>query len=683
MVKQITSRFRALGLSSLSGLLWLFARGSWPNSYRVAGWVALDTSVVTAALLGAVQIGLDPASSILAVLSPSITLVLIAATVAIFTVHGLYRSVIRYMGHQAVWDLVKVVSLSTLILGALIFFTSTPVPKTVPMMYWLFLFFGVGGLRLVSRRIHQIKDQSDVRSVIIYGAGDTGRQLLNALSHGSDYRVVAFVDDNPGLHDTVINGRPVLAVEEMPDVVAAHSVRQVLLAIPSASQERRRDIINSLVDLPVRVRTIPKISELISSNALVSQIQDVDLDDLLGREPVPPHPELIDRCITDKVVMVTGAGGSIGSELCRQILASSPRELVLLDISEFALYSIDREIKTFCQRQGLRFPVVTLLGSVRDEQRLESIFRTFAVDTVYHAAAYKHVPMVEYNVAEGVANNVHGTWGAAWAAHRAGVATFVLVSTDKAVRPTNVMGASKRFAELILQGLSQIETDTRFCIVRFGNVLGSSGSVVPLFREQISSGGPVTVTHPEVSRYFMSIREASQLVLQAGALGTGGDVFVLDMGEPVRIVELAERMIHLSGYDIERDNLFGEHIDLEYIGLRPGEKLHEELLLGTSVTGTGHPMIMRAEEEAFDFEVIEDAAHRLLRACADMDLNEVTAMLTEYVIGFSGHEPRHDYVWVKQGRVGKRVRKALDSENVTPIRPELVGPRQHFINRGD
>jgi FlaA1/EpsC-like NDP-sugar epimerase len=381
--------------------------------------------------------------------------------------------------------------------------------------------------------------------------------------------------------------------------------------------------------------------------------------------------------------MVTGAGGSIGSELCRQILASSPRELVLLDISEFALYSIDREIKSICQRQDLRFPVVTLLGSVRDEQKLEAIFRTFEVDTVYHAAAYKHVPMVEYNVAEGVANNVHGTWSAAWAAHRAGVDTFVLVSTDKAVRPTNVMGASKRFAELILQGLSQIETDTRFCIVRFGNVLGSSGSVVPLFREQISSGGPVTVTHPEVSRYFMSIREASQLVLQAGALGTGGDVFVLDMGEPVRIVELAERMIHLSGYDIERDNLFGEHIDLEYIGLRPGEKLHEELLLGTSVTGTGHPMIMRAEEDAFDFDIMEDAAHRLLRACGDMDLNEVTAILTDYVIGFSGHEPRHDYVWIKQGRVGKRVRKVLEGENVTPIRPELIGPRQISNRKGD
>jgi FlaA1/EpsC-like NDP-sugar epimerase len=683
MVKKIASRFRSLGLSSLFGVVWFFAKRSLPNSYRLTGWVFLDLCIACAALVGAVQVGSDPAASVTDAISLPIALMLLVGTALIFTSHGLYRSVIRYMGHQAVWDLVKVVSLSTLVLGALMFLTSAPLSKSVPIMYWLFLFFGVGGLRLVSRGLHQISDQSDVRAVIIYGAGDTGRQLLNALNHGSDYRVVAFVDDNPALQDTVINGRPVLAVENISELVTAHAVRQVLLAIPSASQERRRDIINSLVDLPVRVRTIPKISELISSNALVNQIQDVDLDDLLGREPVPPHPELIDRCITDKVVMVTGAGGSIGSELCRQILASSPKELVLLDISEFALYSIDREIKALCQRQGLRFPVVTLLGSVRDEQRLESIFRTFAVDTVYHAAAYKHVPMVEYNVAEGVANNVHGTLSAAWAAHRAGVDTFVLVSTDKAVRPTNVMGASKRFAELILQGLSQIETNTRFCIVRFGNVLGSSGSVVPLFREQISSGGPVTVTHPEVSRYFMSIGEASQLVLQAGALGTGGDVFVLDMGEPVRIVELAERMIHLSGYDVERDNVFGEHIDVEYIGLRPGEKLHEELLLGTSVTGTGHPMIMRAEEEAFDCEVIQDAAHRLLSACADMDLNEVTAILTEYVIGFSGHEPRHDYVWVKQGRVGKRVRRSLEAENVTPIRPEMVGPRQLSSNQGD
>lgn len=683
MVKKMASRFRAMSAHSVSAVIWMFTRRSFPATFRFSGWLVLDLVVVLGALFGAAAIGGDARVAAFGSLPPLIIFLLLLSSALIFSVQGLYLSVIRYMGQQAVWDLVKAVSLSTVALGAAVFFAETTMPATAPLVYWLLLFVGIGGLRLISRGWHQANSWADARRVIIYGAGESGRQLLNALNHGTDYRVVAFIDDNPNLHETVINGRPVLSAEEVPALVAEHAVRQVLLAVPSASQERRRAIINSLVGLPVRVRTIPKISELISGNAIVNQIQDVDLDDLLGREPVPPHPELIDRCITDKVVMVTGAGGSIGSELCRQILASSPRELILLDISEFALYSVDREIKSVCQRQGLRFPVVTLLGSVRDEQRLESIFRTFSVDTVYHAAAYKHVPMVEYNVAEGVANNVHGTWSAAWAAHRAGVDTFVLVSTDKAVRPTNVMGASKRFAELILQGLSQIETQTRFCIVRFGNVLGSSGSVVPLFREQIRGGGPVTVTHPEVSRYFMSIREAAQLVLQAGALGTGGDVFVLDMGEPVRIVELAERMIRLSGYDIERDNMFGEHIDLEYIGLRPGEKLHEELLLGTSVTGTGHPMIMRAEEESFDFDFIEDAAHRLLRACAEMDLNDVTAILTEHVMGFSGHEPRHDYVWVKQGRVGKRLRRALEAENVTPIRPELVGPRQNTGRSSD
>jgi len=617
----------------------MLARRSPPPAFHFSGWLLLDLMIVVGALYGATIIGTDgpePTVNEIWLLGVGVQLI---ATSLIFVLQGLYRSVIRYMGQQAVWDLVKGVTYSTLALAAVSLVTSLSLPGTALLVYWLLLFVGIGGVRLTSRAWHQISTRADARRVIIYGAGESGRQLLNALNHGSDYRVVAFIDDNPDLHETVINGRPVLGATDVANLVEEHVVRQVLLAIPSASQERRRAIINSLVGLPVRVRTIPKISELISGNAIVNQIQDVDLDDLLGREPVPPHPELIGRCITDKVVMVTGAGGSIGSELCRQILTSAPKELILLDISEFALYSVDREIKSLCHRHGLHFPVITLLGSVRE-----------------------HVPMVEYNVSEGVANNVHGTWSAAWAAHRAGVGTFVLVSTDKAVRPTNVMGASKRFAELILQGLSQIETPTRFCIVRFGNVLGSSGSVVPLFREQISSGGPVTVTHPEVSRYFMSIREAAQLVLQSGALGTGGDVLVLDMGEPVKIVDLAERMIRLSGYDVERDNMFGEQIDLEYIGLRPGEKLHEELLLGTSVTGTGHPMIMRAEEEAFDFDVIEDAAHRLLRACAEMDLNVVTSML--------------NFVWVKQGRVGKRARKILDAENVTPIRPELMGPHQ-------
>ena len=406
--------------------------------------------IVVGALYGAAIIGTDAlarSANEMWLLGASVQLI---ATSLIFILQGLYRSVIRYMGQQAVWDLVKAVSYSTLALASVSMVTSLSLPGTALLVYWLLLFVGIGGVRLTSRAWHQISTRADARRVIIYGAGESGRQLLNALNHGSDYRVVAFIDDNPDLHETVINGRPVLGAVDVPSLVGEHVVGQVLLAIPSASQERRRAIINSLVGLPVRVRTIPKISELISGNAIVNQIQDVDLDDLLGREPVPPHPELIGRCITDKVVMVTGAGGSIGSELCRQILTSAPKELILLDISEFALYSVDREMKSLCHRHGLHFPIITLLGSVRDEQRLESIFKTFSVDTVYHAAAYKHVPMVEYNVSEGVANNVHGTWSAAWAAHRAGVGTFVLVSTDKAVRPTNVMGASKRFAELIL-----------------------------------------------------------------------------------------------------------------------------------------------------------------------------------------------------------------------------------------
>jgi len=391
---------------------------------------------------------------------------------------------------------------------------------------------------------------------------------------------------------------------------------------------------------------------------------------LLGRDPVPPHPELIDRCITDKVVMVTGAGGSIGSELCRQIVKSGPSELVLLDNSEFALYNIERELRDVMDSAGLDCQLVSLLGSVQDGRRLESIYRTYEVKTVYHAAAYKHVPMVEYNVAEGVANNVFGTWYAAEAARKAGVETFVLVSTDKAVRPTNIMGASKRFAEMVLQGLAQRDTKTRFCMVRFGNVLGSSGSVVPLFREQIERGGPVTVTHPEVTRYFMSIAEAAQLVLQASAMGTGGDVFVLDMGEPVRIVDLARRMIRLSGYEMDHDNHVGHHIDIEFIGLRPGEKLYEELLLGSNVAGTGHPMIMRAEEECLSYGQMHGYVSELMRCCEALDCAGITAVLRKAVSGFSEQEVRHDYIWNKQSERGAQPKAATVTSNVKELFPE-------------
>jgi FlaA1/EpsC-like NDP-sugar epimerase len=371
--------------------------------------------------------------------------------------------------------------------------------------------------------------------------------------------------------------------------------------------------------------------------------------------------------------MVTGAGGSIGSELCRQILTSGPRELILLDNSEYALYNIERELRETMDRTNLNVELVALLGSVQDQRRLESVYRTFAVQTVYHAAAYKHVPMVEYNIAEGVANNVFGTWYAAEAARSSGVETFVLVSTDKAVRPTNIMGASKRFAEMILQGLAQTETSTRFCMVRFGNVLGSSGSVVPLFREQIEAGGPVTVTHPEVSRYFMSIAEAAQLVLQASAMGTGGDVFVLDMGEPVRIVDLARRMIRLSGYEMDHDTHVGEHIDIEFIGLRPGEKLHEELMLGSSVTGTGHPMIMRAEEECLDYAQMHSQLQELMQFCDALDCDGITSILNTAVSGFGDHRVRYDHLWRKQGNTSITLPPPASVSNIQVLFPDKPG----------
>lgn len=641
-----------------------------PRNIKQACLLGLDMTFVTVAMwvavafrYGHMDFRLGPVEIFCAVFT-----VLLSAF--IFLRLGLYRAVIRFMGQQAIWAVITAVSYSTLVLGAAVFFTQAEVPRSMPFFYWALALLGIGGTRLSVRAYYQAKLRSLSENVIIYGAGESGRQLLTALNHGDQYRPVVFVDDDIRLQHAVINGLQVARPEEIEQLIAAHDITQVLLAIPSASPERRKEIINSLVGLPVYVRTVPRIAELVNGEASVNQIQDVDLDDLLGREPVPPHPELIDRCITDKVVMVTGAGGSIGSELCRQIILSSPRELVLLDNSEYALYNIERELREMMDAQGATFEMVALLGTVQDQRRLESIYRTFSVETVYHAAAYKHVPMVEYNVAEGVANNVFGTWYAAEAARKAGVDTFVLVSTDKAVRPTNIMGASKRFAEMILQGLAQRDTHTRFCMVRFGNVLGSSGSVVPLFREQIEGGGPVTVTHPEVTRYFMSIAEAAQLVLQAGAMGTGGDVFVLDMGEPVRIVDLARRMIRLSGYEMDHDTHIGSHIDIEFIGLRPGEKLYEELLLGSNVAGTGHPMIMRAEEECLSYGQIHHYVSELMRYCEALDCSGITKVLRAAVSGFSEHQVRHDYMWIKQAELGAQPQAPLIVSNVKELFPE-------------
>ena len=674
MVKKFASRLAESGLPMTpvpqpKESPWFF-----PRELRFLILLASDLAIVCAALMGSVTLGHERPFFPQNLLEVAVLAGVLLSASIIFIRQGLYRAIIRHLGPQAVWDLVGAVTLIALLLGLVSYLTQLDVAPSAPGIFWLLLFFGMGGIRLLAKALYQTSSGRGSRRVVIYGAGESGRQLLHALNHGAGYDVVAFVDDDHSLHNAVINGRPVFSSDFLESLVHEQGISQVLLAVPSASADRRREIINSLVGIPVHVRTVPKISELVAGRASVNQIQDVDLDDLLGRDPVPPHPELIESCIADKVVMVTGAGGSIGSELCRQIMESGPRELILLDISEFALYKIEQELKARSAEMGYRFSVITLLGSVRDQAKLEALFKTFKVQTVYHAAAYKHVPLVEYNVAEGVANNVQGTWCAARAAERGGVETFVLVSTDKAVRPANIMGASKRFAELIVQGLAQMDTPTRFCIVRFGNVLGSSGSVVPLFRDQIERGGPVTVTHPEVSRYFMSITEAAQLVLQTGAMGAGGDVFVLDMGEPVRIVDLARRMIRLSGYELEGDALSAEHIDIEFIGLRPGEKLHEELLLGTSVAGTGHPMIMRAEEDSLDFEMLKLATQELIEACSSLDCDAITQILRRHVIGFEAHEVRYDHVWLKQGRVGKRPVVQVASENVTPF-PASVGGR--------
>jgi FlaA1/EpsC-like NDP-sugar epimerase len=569
----------------------------------------------------------------------------------IFLRLGLYRAVIRFMGQQAVWAVIRGVSYSTMVLGACIFFLQPAplsVPRSLPFIYWGMAMVLVGGTRLLVRAYYQDKLYSACEKVIIYGAGESGRQLLTALNHGDQFRAVYFVDDNERMQGSVINGVPVESPERLAELIEEHDISQLLLALPSVSQERRRQIINSLVNLPVYVRTVPKFADILRGEASLDEIQDIELEDLLGRDPVPPHPELIDRCITGKVVMVTGAGGSIGSELCRQILLSAPRELLLLDSSEYALYTIERELRATLAAADVDCEIVPLLGTVQDRKRLLRVFNTFRVETVYHAAAYKHVPLVEYNVAEGVANNIFGTWYAAEAAVEAGVDTFVLVSTDKAVRPRNIMGASKRFAEMTCQSLASVQQATRFCMVRFGNVLGSSGSVVPLFREQISTGGPLTVTHPEVKRYFMTIPEAAQLVLQASAMGTGGDVFVLDMGEPVRIYDLARRMIRLSGYSVRDEENFAGDIEIQFSGLRPGEKLFEELLLGDSVTGTGHPMIMRAEEEYPPLDLLKRWLTALEKHCEQMDCDSIKNVLMEAVSGFEEHDGMHDHLWKKQ-----------------------------------
>jgi len=569
-------------------------------------------------------------------------------SVVVFLRLGLYRAVIRFMGTEAIIAVIKGISISALIVGTLVFLTRAEgIPRSIPFIYWGIALFFVGGSRFAVWLYYQSILRRDNEKVVIYGAGDAGRQLLTALRQGGEYQAVAFIDDDRSIKGRVINGVKVYRPHHLAELIAKEGISQILLAMPSISSQQRRKIISKLESLPVQVKTIPVLADIVSGKAKIEELREVQIEDLLGRDSVAPNNELFEQCIKHKVVMVTGAGGSIGSELCRQIIKHEPRQIILLEISEFALYSIEQELKKAISGDIL---LTALLGSVQDKKRLQSIFTVYGVQTVYHAAAYKHVPIVEENIVEGIRNNIFGTLRAAEAALAAEVETFVLISTDKAVRPTNIMGTTKRFAELVLQALAESlagkAQSTRFCMVRFGNVLGSSGSVVPLFNRQIRNGGPVTVTHQDIIRYFMTIPEAAQLVLQAGSLGQGGDVFVLDMGEPVKISELAKKMIRLSGYEVKDEANPEGDIEITYTGLRPGEKLYEELLIGDNVTGTQHPRIMRAEETFLPMSVIAEKLRLLDEACNDFNVSWVREILLDSETGYvPDKEQPVDLLW--------------------------------------
>jgi len=597
--------------------------------------------------------------------------------IPLFVRFGMYRAVMRYFGNDALIAIIKAVTLSSLILGVVVYWYSNHqnvVPRSIIFNYWWLSLIMVGGLRLAMRQYFMgdwfsaaqhvpfTSRDDGLPKVAIYGAGAAGNQLVAALRMGRVMRPVAFIDDDSGIADRVISGLQVYTPKHIQQMIDNTGAQEILLAIPSSNRGRRREILGFLEGFPLHVRSVPGFMDLASGRVKVDDIQEVDIADLLGRDAVPAQADLLEHCITGQSVLVTGAGGSIGSELCRQILTLRPTTLLLFEHSEFNLYSILSELEQRIARESLSIRLLPILGSVRNPDKLLDVMKTWRVDTVYHAAAYKHVPMVEHNIAEGVLNNVIGTLNTAQAALQAGVANFVLISTDKAVRPTNVMGSTKRLAELTLQALSRElapvlfgdtgnvsrVNKTRFTMVRFGNVLGSSGSVIPLFHKQIKSGGPLTVTHPKITRYFMTIPEAAQLVIQAGSMGQGGDVFVLDMGEPVRIVELAEKMIHLSGLSVRSEkNLHGD-IAIEFTGLRPGEKLYEELLIGDNVAATQHPMIMTANEDHLSWDVLKVKLTELLAAVDQDDYARVRQLLRDTV---SGYTPDGEIVdWIYQQR---------------------------------
>jgi len=627
----------------------------WPRAVKRLVVVALDIALAMAATWLAFTLRLD------ALHSPSgaqwwVYALTPALAVPIFIRFGLYRAIFRYTGQAALLATAQAVAVyGILFLGILLWQQWPGVPRSLGLLQPLIFLLLVGSSRAMARfwlaDFGRKQKKADAR-LLIFGAGTAGVQTAAALGVSGQFELLGFVDDDAGKVGRSINGVPVFSQEDVAGLVTRQGVTDILLALPSASRERRNSILQSLRPLPVHVRTLPGLADLASGRVTVRDFKELDIEDLLGRDPVPPNTTLLARNLAGKVVLVTGAGGSIGSELCRQILLQGPRQLLLLDHNEYGLYSIHQELQGLCATNELGVVLVPLLGSVANAPRLHEVCRAYRPEIVYHAAAYKHVPMVESNPAEGIVNNVFGTLNMARAALDSGAANFVLISTDKAVRPTNIMGASKRMAELVLQALatapmqqsgplSSQHPGACFSMVRFGNVLGSSGSVVPLFRRQLAAGGPLTVTHSEVTRYFMTIPEAAQLVLQAGAMASGGEVFVLDMGEPVRILDLAHRMVELSGMKVRDQAHPDGDIEIAITGLRPGEKLYEELLIGDNPTPTAHPRIMKAHEDHLSWPVLELQLQILRRAADNSDVAAIKAVLLACVQGY-GDGMRHN-----------------------------------------
>lgn len=562
----------------------------------------------------------------------------------LFWIAGLYRAIFRYLGWGAVTEVARACAIYALLYASIFTFLGvTGVPRTVGLIQPILLFLMVGASRAFVRQLLSPRLPAfDAQKVLIYGAGASGRQLASAIATEREMRLIAFIDDDATLHGSILNGKKIYPAKAIPDLVQREGVTDILLAMPSASRQRRNAILDTLRPLAVQVRTLPALLDLAHGRVEISTLRELEIEDLLGRDVAAPNQILFAKNILGKTVLVTGAGGSIGSELCRQIMAAQPARLLLLDNAEFSLYAIHHELSGRVVAERSPTELVPYLASVRDEARMREIMRICRPDTVYHAAAYKHVPMVEANPIEGVRNNVVGTWITARVAEEMGVSDFVLISTDKAVRPTNVMGTSKRMAELVLQAMADAGSKTHFSMVRFGNVLGSSGSVVPLFRAQLRNGGPITVTHPEITRYFMTIPEAAQLVIQAGAMGSGGEVFILDMGDPVKIVDLARKMIALSGMTERTDQNPDGEIEIKFVGLRPGEKLYEELLIDDNALPTAHPLIRKAREYHIPLAELEPKLHALLTLMERDDHVALRSMLQTIVPEFApekGGEP--------------------------------------------